>query len=176
MLSRRNAPMSPSLDVAGRIAPHFRLGQQHLPGTLGHDDHGMHARPGFGWDRKTVSRAARPARTVLPPAALPDTDNLLRHVLVVTNETTRRRWILSFAQSRYLTTRGMTSQISFAYPAVVRSLENLPEAATFRMALRVEDRRIRSNPVYRQLERSLIEEPAICVVQPGSGPCREAVV
>ena len=36
----------------------------------------------------------------------------------------------------YGTGHGLASQISAAYSAMVRSLENLPEAATFRIALR----------------------------------------
>ena len=36
----------------------------------------------------------------------------------------------------YSTGHGFTPQISLAYSAIVRSLENFPDAATFRMALR----------------------------------------
>jgi hypothetical protein len=36
----------------------------------------------------------------------------------------------------YVTGQGFAFQISFAYPAMVRSLENFPDAATFKIALR----------------------------------------
>ena len=38
----------------------------------------------------------------------------------------------------YRTGHGLTLQILFAYSAIVRSLENLPEPATFKMALRAQ--------------------------------------
>ena len=37
-------------------------------------------------------------------------------------------------RASYRTGHGLASQISAAYSTMVRSLENLPEAATFRMA------------------------------------------
>ena len=43
------------------------------------------------------------------------------------------RWWRTF----YGTAQGFTFQISVAYSVMVRSLENLPDAATFRIAVRV---------------------------------------
>src|ERR1700757_888654 len=52
-----------------------------------------------------------------------------RDLLVILRFTWRRL-------SSYRTGQGFTSQMSAAYSAIVRSLENLPELATFRIALR----------------------------------------
>src|SRR4029077_718221 len=47
-----------------------------------------------------------------------------------------RKTVASFAGTRYCNGHGLAFQISAAYSAMVRSLENLPEPATFKMALR----------------------------------------
>src|SRR5262249_1379532 len=46
--------------------------------------------------------------------------------------------VASFARRHYATGHGLTFQMSAAYSAIVRSLENFPEPATFKIALRVQ--------------------------------------
>jgi len=68
-------------------------------------------------------------------------DDVLRHEAIVADETTQGRGVAGFPQCCYSVEHGLAFQISLAYSAMVRSLENLPEAAMFRVALRVHSSR-----------------------------------
>ena len=60
----------------------------------------------------------------------PDTRNLEIHI--------SHKTVASFSARCYDTGHGFTFQISPAYSVMVRSLENLPEPAIFRIALRAQ--------------------------------------
>ena len=118
-------------------------------------------------DRRDMSLGERPAERRAPVAAGPEADELGRipHIglpLVVLplesrqidDHGRRRRLpgqrgnrgsllpIVQLVDHRGLhhdTGHGLTCQISAAYSAIVRSLENFPELATFRIALRAHE-------------------------------------
>ena len=54
------------------------------------------------------------------------------------DEDVGRRRLAGERREAHTTGHGLTSQISAAYSAIVRSLENLPEPAMLRMAFRVQ--------------------------------------
>src|SRR6187401_3098156 len=107
-------------------------------------------------NRHDVRFGERAAERRAPVPAGPEADHLVDVVeiwlaLEVLALQTRHidqhlRWGLTAGQGRdarpylslYRTGHGFTSQISCAYSAIARSLENFPEAATFRMALRTQ--------------------------------------
>src|SRR5690349_18384559 len=97
--------------------------------------------------RKGLRESNRSGLTSTPPCAVPPGEHsrhrhgalfiLLRNSVANNNSPRAHACIAStlFAVF-YVTGHGAASQISDAYWAIVRSLENLPEAATFRIALR----------------------------------------
>ena len=103
-----------------------RAGEWRTPVSAGAEDHALIRVPHVGLPRVVLplepgqvhQHLARGA--VYPPA----------------ERSSRRSRRFSHRSRSYGTGHGLASQISAAYSAMVRSLENLPEAATFRIALR----------------------------------------
>jgi hypothetical protein len=140
---------------------------RHRVGVLTHIDRAVDTlgaaivADGLG-DRRDVSRGERAAERRAPMPAGAEADELARITQVglpfvvlplelgqidqqglggrLAGQRRDRGQVLHATRGRglhYGTGHGLTSQISAAYSAMVRSLENLPEPATFRIALRV---------------------------------------
>jgi len=99
---------------------------------------GVAGKPGESDDLLSEGyRLGREASALRGAVPYPQTQSMISDI------SSPARPIAALARTRYVTGHGSARQISFAYSEIVRSLENLPEAAMLRMTLRAQSSGLR---------------------------------